>query len=86
MAILTTELLEAMQEHLMGLYRLEDGTLDITGSYEWDDLATLRACVEAIRYMKDGQRFETVALSSDRERTACEVVAYYELEEFVAAA
>jgi hypothetical protein len=89
MATLTPELFEAlpvMQEHIKKLYTSADGTWDGCGQHEFDNLATLRACAEAVAYMQNDERLERVTLSNGETRAACEVAAYYELEEFVSAA
>jgi hypothetical protein len=60
--------------------------------HAFEDPDALRACAEAIEHMRAGNNLEwvTVARRGSKEhgslRTACEVVAYYELEGFVAAA
>ena len=62
---------------------MPDGSLDEEHALDSD---RLRVCTEAIELMTAGHKLEEVEFRAGAVRSACEVVAYYELEEFVAAA
>jgi hypothetical protein len=89
-----TSAVPGLRQHLMDLYRLEDGTLGVVEGegHAFDDPGILRACVEAVCHARAGNKGECVTIPHPGSpahgsiRAACEVVAYYELEEFVTAA
>jgi hypothetical protein len=87
-AAIDTTAIPGLRQHLMNLYRHEDGTLGVVEGegHAFEDPAILRTCAEAIRPMRAGNKGEWVDIDNGQTRAACEVVAYYELEEFVAAA